>query len=70
MVGVPINTSGAVLVGFSIPWRAIDADIENPSSSEGWERRLYGGGVGVSSKHKLVNLYLLRVKLEWCTKGH
>ena len=26
--------------------------------------------VGVSNKHHLVNLYLLRVRLGWCTKGH
>ena len=26
--------------------------------------------VGVSNKHRLVNLYLLRVRLGWCTKGH
>ena len=24
--------------------------------------------VGVSNKHQLVNLYLLRVRLGWCTK--
>ena len=44
MVGVPIDTSGMVLVRFSIPWRAVDANIKNPTSSEGWERRLDGGG--------------------------
>ena len=27
-------------------------------------------GVSVSNKHQLVNLYLLRVRLGWCTKGH
>ena len=26
--------------------------------------------VGVSNKHQLVNLYLLYVRLRWCTKGH
>ena len=36
--------SGTVLVGFPIPWRAIDTDIENPASSEGWERRLNSSG--------------------------
>ena len=26
--------------------------------------------VGVSNKHQLVNLYLLRVRLGWCAKRH
>ena len=26
--------------------------------------------VGVSNKHQLVNLYLLRVRPGWCAKGH
>ena len=34
--------SCAALIYFSIPWRAIDADIKNPASSEGRERRLDG----------------------------
>ena len=44
MVGVSVDMSGVVLVGFSIPWRVVDADVKNPTSSEGWERRLDGGG--------------------------
>ena len=48
MVGIPVDTSGAVLVGLSIPWRAVDANVKNPTSSEGWERRLDGGGFGDS----------------------
>ena len=31
---------------------------------------LKGDSVGVSNKHQLVNLYLLRVRPGWCTKGH
>jgi len=42
MVGVSVDMSCAVFIGFSIPWRAIDADIKNPASSEGRERRLDG----------------------------
>ena len=48
MVGISVDTSGAVLVGFPIPWGAVDADIENPASPEGWERRLNDGGFGDS----------------------
>ena len=42
MVGVSVDVSYAILIGFSIPWRAIDADIKNPASTEGWKRRLDG----------------------------
>ena len=35
MVDVPVDTSGVVLLGFPIPWGAIDADIENSASTEG-----------------------------------
>ena len=45
-VGISIDVSCAILIGFSILWRAIDADIKNPASSEGWKRRLDGGGFG------------------------
>ena len=34
-VGIPIDTRGTVLIGSSILWRAVDIDIENPSSLKG-----------------------------------
>ena len=46
MVGVSVDASYVVLIGFSIPWRAVDADIKNPASSEGWKRRLGDSGFG------------------------
>ena len=55
MVDVPIDVSGAVLLGFPIPWGAIDADIENSASMEGWEIRLYGGGFS-NSLHRALGL--------------
>ena len=48
MVDVPVDASDAVLISFPVPWGAIDADIENSASTEGRERRLYGGGFGDS----------------------
>ena len=51
--GVSIDESCAVLIGFSVPWRAVNADIKNPASSEGWERRLDGGGFGDSIRRAL-----------------
>ena len=55
MVGVSIDVSYAVLIGFSILWRAVDADIKNPATSEGWERRLDGGSFG-DSLHRALGL--------------
>ena len=43
-VGISVDASYMVLISFSIPWRAIDAEIKNPTSSEGWKRRLDDGG--------------------------
>ena len=42
-VGISIDTSYDVIISFSILWRAVDADIKNPTSMEGWKRRLDGG---------------------------
>ena len=47
-LGISIDTSSVVLVGCPNPWGAVDTDIENPTSSEGWERRLNGAGFGDS----------------------
>ena len=52
-VGISVDMSYAVLIGFSIPWRAIDTDIKDPASLEGWERRLDGGGLGDSLRRAL-----------------
>ena len=47
--------------------------IKSPSCMVGCmgsgKRLLLKRGVGVSSKHQLVNLYLLRVRPGWCAKG-
>ena len=39
MVGISVDTSGAVLVGFPIPWGAVDADIEDYAATERRERK-------------------------------
>ena len=53
MVDIPVDMSSVVLLGFPIPWGAIDADIENSASMEGWERRLYDGGFSNSLRRAL-----------------
>ena len=57
-----------VLIGFPVLWRAIDTDIENSASTEGWERRLYGGGFGDSLRraHGLGVWIFLQDSLEGC----
>ena len=52
-VGISVDATCAVLIGFSIPWRAIDADIKNPASLEGWKRRLDGSGFGDNLRRAL-----------------
>ena len=52
-VGISVDTSCAVLISFSIPWWAVDVDIKNPTSLEGWERRLDGGDFGDSLRRAL-----------------
>ena len=54
-VDIPIDASGAFLLGFPFPWGAIDADIEDCASTEGRERRLFGGGFG-NSLHRALGL--------------
>ena len=53
MIGIPIDTSDVVLFGFSITWSAVDANIKNPTSIEGWKRRLDGGGFGNNLRRAL-----------------
>ena len=53
MVDVPVDMDGAVLLSFPIPQGAIDADIEDCASTEGRERRLFGGGFGDSLRRAL-----------------
>ena len=45
-VDVPVFTSGAFLVGFTVPRRAVDADVEDRATPERRERGLLGDGFG------------------------
>ena len=46
MVDVPILTSGAFLLGLTVPRGAIDADVEDRATLEKRERKLLGEGFG------------------------
>ena len=45
-VDVPVLTSDAFLLGFTVLMRAIDADVEDRATLEGWEKELLGEGFG------------------------
>ena len=45
-VDVPIFTSGAFLISFAIPRRAVDAGVEDHATPERRERGLLGEGFG------------------------
>ena len=38
-VDVLVDSGGVVLLGFPLPWGAVDADVEDSTSTEGWERK-------------------------------
>jgi len=46
MVDVLVLTSSTFLLGFIVPRGAIDADVEDSTSTEGRERKLLGCGFG------------------------
>ena len=45
--------SNALLLGFAIPRRAVDADVEDRATSEGWEKELLGEGFGEGLRRAL-----------------
>ena len=66
---VPVDTGGVVLLGFPFPRGADNPNIEDCASTEGRERRLFGGGFG-DSLHRALGLevwILLQDGLEGCS---
>ena len=53
VVDVSVLLSNALLLGFAIPWRAIDANVEDRTTSEGWEKELLGEGFGKGLRRDL-----------------
>ena len=45
-VDVPVLLSNALLLGFAIPRRAVDADVEDHTTPKGWKEKLLGEGFG------------------------
>ena len=71
MVDVPIDAGGAILLGFPFPRGAVDADVEDCTSTEGRERRLFDGGFGDSLRRDLgLGVWiLLQDGLEGCSRA-
>ena len=45
-VDILVLTSDTFLLGFTVPRRAVDADVEDRATPEGWEKELLGEGFG------------------------
>ena len=52
-VDVPVLMSDAFLLSFTIPRRAVDADVEDRTTPEGWEKELLGEGFGEGLRRAL-----------------
>ena len=61
--------SNALLLGFAIPRRAVDADVEDRTTPEGWEKELLGEGFGEGLRRalRLGAQIFLRDGLEGCS---
>ena len=52
-VDVLVLTSDTLLLGFVVSNRAVDADIEDRATLEGWEKELLGEGFGEGLRRAL-----------------
>ena len=53
MVDVLVLTSNTFLLGFAVSRRAIDADVEDCTTPERWEKELLGEGFGEGLRRAL-----------------
>ena len=52
-VDIPVLLSNALLLGFAIPRRAVDADLEDRTTLEGWKDELLREGFGEGLRRAL-----------------
>ena len=52
-VNVPVLPSNALLLGFAVPRRAVDADVEDCTTPEGWKEKLIRVGFGKGLRRAL-----------------
>jgi len=52
-VDILVLPSNALLLGFAVLGRAIDADVEDRTTSEGWKEKLIGEGFGEGLRRAL-----------------
>ena len=53
MVDVLVLVSDTFLLNFAVPRRAVDADVEDRATLEGWEKELLGEGFGEGLRRAL-----------------
>ena len=53
MVDVSVDAGSTILLGFLFPWGPVDADVEDCTSMERRERKLFGGGFSDSLRRAL-----------------
>ena len=46
MIDIPVLPSNALLLSFAVPGRAVDADVEDCATLEGWKEKLVEEGFG------------------------
>ena len=70
-VDVPVLTSDAFLLGFTVPSRVVDTDVEDRATPEGWEKELLGEGFseGLRRALRLGACIFLRDGLEGCSRA-
>ena len=52
-VDVLVLPSNTLLLGFAVPRRAVDADVEDRTTPEGWKEKLIGEGFGEGLRRAL-----------------
>ena len=52
-VDVLVLPSNALLLGFAVPRRAVDADVEDRTTPEGWKEKLIREGLGEGLRRAL-----------------
>ena len=52
-VDIPVLPSNTLLLGFAISGRAVDADVEDRTTPEGWKEKLIGEGFGEGLRRAL-----------------
>jgi len=53
LVNILVLPSNALLLGFAVPRRVVDANVEDRTTPEGWKEKLIGEGFGEGLRRAL-----------------